>query len=316
VSKRFDFRWGVPLLDNQPSYAPVYEFMLDKYPETRIIMGDQGVGVFFIRHRGPSFTEAAAPWSDSLPKVDDGLLFLRGVEVMDNPIEALLADLEAIDQDIIDMELAVKELKARVPDVLEAAMKTIPPRERKDLACWLYWHAPLVNTKTIAKVVLNLAGGSGLHQIVGPSRDHLKCGACGAPIEVSSRSELQRLQQMARRKSYRHTPIILKCQQCKDKERSELNTNLQQWRQAQEAQLEQLRTMPYQDYLQTEHWQQRRAKHLKSAGYRCQVCNAKAPLDVHHRTYDRRGEERYTDLIALCRDCHALYHDKLGGSDE
>ena len=29
----FDFRWGVPLLDNQPGFAPVYEFMLDHYAE-------------------------------------------------------------------------------------------------------------------------------------------------------------------------------------------------------------------------------------------------------------------------------------------
>ncbi len=29
----FDFRWGVPLLDNQPGFAKVYEFMLDHYAE-------------------------------------------------------------------------------------------------------------------------------------------------------------------------------------------------------------------------------------------------------------------------------------------
>ena len=25
---------------------------------------------------------------------------------------------------------------------------------------------------------------------------------------------------------------------------------------------------------------------------------------VHHRTYERRGNEELTDCIALCRDCH------------
>jgi len=33
MSKSFDFRWGVPLLDNQPGFAKVYEFMLDHYAE-------------------------------------------------------------------------------------------------------------------------------------------------------------------------------------------------------------------------------------------------------------------------------------------
>ena len=31
MAQGFDFRWGVPLLDNQPGYAKVYEFMLDHY---------------------------------------------------------------------------------------------------------------------------------------------------------------------------------------------------------------------------------------------------------------------------------------------
>lgn len=67
--------------------------------------------------------------------------------------------------------------------------------------------------------------------------------------------------------------------------------------------------MPYREYLLTPEWQERRAKHLKSAGYRCQLCNAgNKRLDVHHRTYDRRGQEYYKDLIVLCGTCHEIFH--------
>lgn len=71
-----------------------------------------------------------------------------------------------------------------------------------------------------------------------------------------------------------------------------------------------LKSLPYDDYLKTEYWQQVRKESLRRAKYRCQMCNADAPLDVHHRTYETRGEETTGDVIALCRDCHAKYHGK------
>ena len=82
-----------------------------------------------------------------------------------------------------------------------------------------------------------------------------------------------------------------------------------------------LATMPYADYLHTWEWRRRRAAALRRAGWRCQICNRAGapgvPLDVHHRTYERRGHEAAGDLIVLCRRCHGLYHDLLvaGGPD-
>lgn len=71
-----------------------------------------------------------------------------------------------------------------------------------------------------------------------------------------------------------------------------------------------LKALPYQDYLKTDYWQQVRKEVLRRANYRCQVCNADAPLEVHHRTYESRGEETAGDVIALCRDCHTKFHGK------
>lgn len=73
--------------------------------------------------------------------------------------------------------------------------------------------------------------------------------------------------------------------------------------------LEQLQAMPYQEYLQSPEWQERRKQHLKYAHYRCQVCNeGRTELNVHHRTYERVGCELVSDLIVLCRGCHTLFH--------
>lgn len=61
-------------------------------------------------------------------------------------------------------------------------------------------------------------------------------------------------------------------------------------------------------YLRSPHWATTRKVALERAERRCQVCNAKDNLDVHHRTYERLGEERPADLTVLCRRCHDLFH--------
>ena len=81
-----------------------------------------------------------------------------------------------------------------------------------------------------------------------------------------------------------------------------------------------LKTMPYHDYLLTEEWKIKRKYHLKKAKYKCQLCgiNIKdAKLEVHHKTYENRGNEKYKDLIVVCNNCHSILHDnKLQGDNK
>ncbi len=73
---------------------------------------------------------------------------------------------------------------------------------------------------------------------------------------------------------------------------------------------QELRDLPYGEYLQTPHWKRKREEKIRAVGRRCQVCNqGPGPLDVHHRTYERLGEELDVDLTALCRSCHHLFHE-------
>jgi len=75
----------------------------------------------------------------------------------------------------------------------------------------------------------------------------------------------------------------------------------------------------YHQYLASREWAARRAAALERAGHRCQVCNADrwfaGSLEVHHRTYERLGNEAPGDLVVLCRHCHDLFHrfGKLAG---
>jgi hypothetical protein len=66
--------------------------------------------------------------------------------------------------------------------------------------------------------------------------------------------------------------------------------------------------MDYPKYLQTDHWQGVRKIALERASGRCCVCNSESRLDVHHRTYERRGYELPEDVIVLCRKCHEIFH--------
>ena len=68
------------------------------------------------------------------------------------------------------------------------------------------------------------------------------------------------------------------------------------------------RRWQYRRYLRSPHWQTMRRKVLRRAGYECERCRRKAPLDVHHLTYARRGHEDMNDLQALCRQCHKEAH--------
>lgn len=67
----------------------------------------------------------------------------------------------------------------------------------------------------------------------------------------------------------------------------------------------------YHDYLRSPEWQIRRQWMLALAHNACQFCNATDRLQVHHRTYERLGEELPADLTVLCDDCHARHHQKL-----
>lgn len=72
-----------------------------------------------------------------------------------------------------------------------------------------------------------------------------------------------------------------------------------------------LRTADYREYLASPEWQERRNTKLQQAGHRCELCGSENRLEVHHRTYERRGNERLSDLIALCHACHGRFHGRV-----
>lgn len=69
----------------------------------------------------------------------------------------------------------------------------------------------------------------------------------------------------------------------------------------------------YEQYLRSEHWQGVRRRALDYADDRCQLCYSTQRLEVHHRTYERVGQERPADVVVLCAECHGKHHDRHKG---
>lgn len=68
-------------------------------------------------------------------------------------------------------------------------------------------------------------------------------------------------------------------------------------------------SMPYREYLKTEHWKDFREHVFEVRGRKCEDCGAEnVSLHVHHENYEWLGEERLEDVRVLCRNCHKLRH--------
>jgi hypothetical protein len=80
------------------------------------------------------------------------------------------------------------------------------------------------------------------------------------------------------------------------------------WREGQAV-----RFFEYPLFLKSPYWQKVRELVKGRARYRCELCAWRTDLEVHHKTYQHHGSEHYHlhDLICLCRECHAKFHDKL-----
>lgn len=76
----------------------------------------------------------------------------------------------------------------------------------------------------------------------------------------------------------------------------------------------------YYDYIRSDRWKLIKEKYYSSKLYKtlkknndgwiCYCCTARnKPLDLHHRTYKRLGEENIAvDLVPVCRECHNEIH--------
>lgn len=69
--------------------------------------------------------------------------------------------------------------------------------------------------------------------------------------------------------------------------------------------------MDYKEYIASHpHWQVVRQARLKFDNQVCVICHKPASMgyETHHVNYDHLGDEHMTDVITLCKSCHAKFH--------
>lgn len=67
----------------------------------------------------------------------------------------------------------------------------------------------------------------------------------------------------------------------------------------------------YQQYLRSEAWRKVKLRYLRSARSKdCSICGEpwSNAMEFHHRTYERLGRERLSDLQVVCHGCHEAIH--------
>jgi hypothetical protein len=69
----------------------------------------------------------------------------------------------------------------------------------------------------------------------------------------------------------------------------------------------------YAEYLQTNEWKERRRLVLERADGICEGCRQEPATEVHHTSYVHVGNEFLWELVAICRWCHARYHEVRHG---
>lgn len=237
---------------------------------------------------------------------------------MERPNVLVMDEIEAILQSIGELEETIKELKSRLKELPKEMAKQIPvTEERIEAARYLYWVVPELAAAAISKGLLGLRVHQ-LKQLIGATSSAIHCDRCGEAVRVRNRTHLQELRRAREKERPRYAEgYKVLCDGCWAEIRKERDAEWKEIHTRRKARLHELKTMPYAEYLLTPEWQKTRKQHLRSTGFRCQTCNKKdTPLHVHHRTYERRGEERFKDLIALCHGCHELFHSNRSLSSD
>jgi len=76
-----------------------------------------------------------------------------------------------------------------------------------------------------------------------------------------------------------------------------------------ESFINEMKSMKYEYYLDTDHWKHFRNECLIHFNNCCQLCGSVKLLIIHHKTYKNRGRETFNDVCCLCSECHKKIHE-------
>ena len=223
----------------------------------------------------------------------------------------ILSEIQEITSQIDSYKTSIHLAKNQLYDIIkEIGADSDNLEDYSEELTHLYWFADI--KPSILKNLLGITSPKLLSLLLPVSLASL-CAICGEAIRVKSKNSIDYHVKDGK-------PICWDCW-CKEKQIQENflqhDFEPEMLKEAQKrSRLLELQSMPYNQYLKTPEWTERRNRHLKYAKYKCQICNqGNTVLNVHHRTYENRGNELINDLIVLCSDCHKTFHHKIKEGD-
>ncbi len=239
---------------------------------------------------------------------------------MKRPDVPAMEQLERLRRKIEETEAVLDQLRQKLKQIPFEIARQVRNDARTETARYLYWMVQDIPSASIAEAFFNTTVYN-LRRLVGIAEGDIPCDRCKQPAPFRSRTHLKesidaiRKWKASREARYAEGYVIL-CDTCWDEVKIEREEDDKQYQNTIKMRLLELKSMSYVDYLQSPEWQDRKEDHLEITGNQCQVCNcADQSIDVHHKTNDRRGEEYFEDLLALCDSCRNLLHSqgKLAG---
>lgn len=224
---------------------------------------------------------------------------------MSNECQGLVAEYEKY--------LAVLEQQKReAKSELIRKLKEKESVKSQEFIDWYYWKTDF--GLDVLKDAAGFEKGKVLKYITTPYQLPYECRRC-KQIRYYSCNSRTDAGNFLKNASNKRTREECYCQQCKDELEKECKNKLAKRAQTKEerakGKIHLLRTMPYNEYLQTKHWKTFSRERVREADYKCKKCGrSDIELNVHHLTYERRGCELASDVIVLCKACHLEAHNR------
>lgn len=229
---------------------------------------------------------------------------------MKRPDNKIMLELDKILQEIDEHENVLSNLNEKLNNFPKYVSDNISSFDEKlEIAKYLYWTFNNIKLTSMSESLLNVKPHE-CHKLVYTTDNNFVCAVCKNFIILKSRTHKNEL---IRDKNHDGELICVDCRKIKNKDYWEAkNLEDQKRREKIQENINYLKSLPYKEYLQTEHWKDLRKRMMNRANYSCGMCNSKnVILHVHHKSYKNLGDEDYSDLIVLCEDCHYKFHDKL-----
>lgn len=196
-------------------------------------------------------------------------------------------------------------------------------REKKYIAWYVYWNIPELGPTTILHACFGSNRPHSAKKLINQMYMPYKCDECGRtwgePLEPTNSYRVPYFKWKKGKSGspFKYRSVSDLCSVCEGIKEAQYYRKRDEKREKElreiEDRLKQLKSMPYNEYLQTPEWDKRRKRAYWKADYKCQLCGVKDNgLNTHHNSkeaYKRRGEELDSDLIVLCNTCNTNFHD-------